>query len=513
MTLHVRAARVSALSSFMFFACATSYLDRAPPSPTTAWRPASGDPHDFSLAPEVASPRSSETGTTIESERVYGLPELIDIAESANPDTRIGWERARRAALSVGIAKAAYLPTISALALGGFRHTSYPAPNLKNLVINPSELAPGVTLPLPPLPTGRVGVDTFDVLPFVAIRWQVLDFGRGAGVDAAEHASVAANVSFTGEHQKIVYEVTRAYLRLSAARAQTAVARDALEHTRAIAKAAQARFARGLATRVQTVEGSREVAQAEYDLAQAEAAETTVYTALLSTMGVDPLLRLKVATNRSRELPPQLAQNVDDYLRAALKTRPDLQAAIALNSSAHALVEQSKATFLPRMSLTGTAGAAVLGARIDGSSFTSSTLPNVGALVSFEWLLFDAGVRSAQTEIARSHENETGQTVAKVQLQAAHEVVSAYDGVNASLARYQAASSLERTAAVAEDSVTKSYENGLSTLTEALSAQKARALASGAKEQAFAEALISATTLAFASGQLGSAKAVPDLRN
>ena len=92
-------------------------------------------------------------------------------------------------------------------------------------------------------------------------------------------------------------------------------------------------------------------------------------------------------------------------------------------------------------------------------------------------------------------------------------MVSAYNEVNASLARYQAAASLEKTAAVAEDSVTKSYQNGLSTLTDALSAQKARSLASGAKEQAFAEALISATMLAFASGQLGSAKTVPNLSN
>ncbi len=508
-----RALAIAALSSCWLCACATSYLNRAPPSPASAWRPASGDPHDFSLPGEPTLPRPAEGGTRIESERAYNLPELIDIAESANPDTRIGWERARQAALAVGLAKAAYLPTISALALGGFRHTSYPVPSLKNLIISPSELAPGISFPVPAITGGRVGVDTFDVLPFLAIRWQLLDFGRGAAVDAAEQASVAANVSFTAEHQKVVFEVTRAFLRLSAARAQTAVARDALERTRAIAQAAQARFARGLATKVQTVEASREVAQAEYDLAQAEAGETAVYTALLSTMGIDPLLRLKVATNLSRELPPRLAPKVDDYLLAALKTRPDLQAALALNSSAHALVAQSKATFLPRMSVVGTAGAAVIGARIDGSSFATSTLPNVGALVSFEWLLFDAGARDAQTEIARSHENETGHAIAKLQRLATQEVVSAYNEVNASLARYQAASSLERTAVVAEDSVTKSYANGLSTLTETLSAQKARSLASGAKEQAFAEALISATALAFASGQLGSAKAVPDLKN
>ncbi|MFL5312201.1 MAG: YtcA family lipoprotein [Myxococcales bacterium] len=53
---------------------------------------------------------------------------------------------------------------------------------------------------------------------------------------------------------------------------------------------------------------------------------------------------------------------------------------------------------------------------------------------------------------------------------------------------------------------------GLSTLTDALNAQKAWSLASASKEQAFAEALISATALAFASGQLGSSRAVPDFR-
>ncbi|HYV68037.1 MAG TPA: TolC family protein, partial [Myxococcales bacterium] len=368
------------------------------------------------------------------------------------------------------------------------------------------------------------GVDTYDVLPFLAIRWQLLDLGRGSGVDAEvqelpadgeegqDVVRVDANLTFTAEHQKVVLDVTRAYLRLGAARAQTAVARDALERTRGIAKAAEARFGRGLATTVETTETRREVAQGEYNLAQAQAIETAVYTALLSTMGIDPLTRLNVATNRSRDLPPQLVQQVDEYLRAALKTRPDLQAALALRSSAEALVSKSKATFLPRMSVLGTAGTALLGARADGGSFTSSNLPNAGVLVTFDWLLFDGGVRDAQTEIARSKQGEAEQAIEKIQRQAAQEVVSSYNEVNASLSRYRAAASLEQTAAVAEDAVTKSYANGLSTLTDALSAQKARFLASAGKEQAFADALISATALAFASGQLGSAKAVPDLQ-
>jgi len=107
--------------------------------------------------------------------------------------------------------------------------------------------------------------------------------------------------------------------------------------------------------------------------------------------------------------------------------------------------------------------------------------------MTFEWTLFDFGVRQAQTEIARSRSNEAEQVVEKVQRQATQEVVAAHDEVNANLARYKAASSLERSAAVAEDAVTKVVRKRLSTLTDTLSAQKARSLALAGKSRRFSK--------------------------
>jgi outer membrane protein len=503
--------RLAAVAALLCAACATESVNRAPAAPDKAWRPPSGDARDFTLPPAAVPEEAAAEMPKVDAGRAYGLPELIDLAESSNPDTRIGWERARQAALAVGIAKAAYLPTISALALGGYQHTFFPVSSVKDLVIPSPAGGPGLSFPIPAGVSGHVGVDTFNVVPFLAIKWQILDFGRGAGVEAAEQVSNAANVSFTAEHQKVVLEVSRAYFRLGAARAQTAVARDALERTRAIAKAAEARQGRGLDTTVRVTEARREVAQDEYDLARAEAAETAVYTALLATMGVDPQLKIQIANEPSRELPAQMSLPVDEYLHAALKTRPDLQAAVALHASAKALVSKSESTFLPRMSIEASGGAAIFGAKVGDGSFDTTTLPNLGAFVTFEWLLFDGGVRSAATQIARSRQNEAAQTIVKLEHQTTQEVVAAYNEVNASLSRYQAATALERTAAVAEDAAAKSYANGLSTVTDALAAEKARSLASAAKEQAFSEALVAATTLAFASGELGSAKSVPSL--
>jgi len=154
-----------------------------------------------------------------------------------------------------------------------------------------------------------------------------------------------------------------------------------------------------------------------------------VYTALLATLGLDPLTKLKRRHHLQQGLPERLDGSVDSYLRAALRTRPDLQAALAMRSSAQALVGKSQASFLPRMSVTGTAGVGWLGAKAEGAPWATATLPNVAALMTFEWTLFDFGVRQAQTEIARSRSNEAEQVVEKVQRQATQEVVAAHDEV------------------------------------------------------------------------------------
>jgi outer membrane protein len=490
-------------SLLLLSGCAGSYLARAPRSPSEPW----------TLPAEPPRAARKQLGPAVQAGHVYTLTELIDLAESANPDTRIGWELARQAALAVGIAKSEYFPTISALTIGGYQHVFFPIPTLSQSTIgvNPFEFLPSVSFPVPRLPpSGHVGVDTFQFLPFAAIRWLAFDLARGAEMRAAEERSVAANSLFTAEHQRVIFEVARAYFRLNAARAQVATAADALERTRSIAKAVEARYGQGIATSVALLESKREVAQAEYNLSQTQAIEIAARAALVTAMGVDPAARFEVAGNPSRELRSRLDKRVDSYVESALRTRPDLRAARARLPSSEAEIAKNTAAYVPRVSLVGTAGAAVLGARIDGGDLLTVTLPNVTAFVNIDWLLFDGGRREVQGEIARSQHSQAVQQLLKLEHQAVQEVVTAYNEVNAALSKYKAAAALLDTATVAEDAATKSYLNGLATFTDVMNAQKARALASSAKEQAFADALVAAAALAVASGELTSAKAVPN---
>jgi len=134
----------------------------------------------------------------------------------------------------------------------------------------------------------------------------------------------------------------------------------------------------------------------------------------------------------------------------------------------------------------------------------------VTALASLEWLIFDGGARDGSSEIARARRDEAELEIRKLRNVASQEVLSAYDEANAALSRYRAAQALERTAAVADDATARSYANGLSTLAEAANAQKAHSLASAAKERAYADARIAATSLTFAAGQLRGVGAIPD---
>jgi len=518
MTATARRLVLLALSVWLLGGCASAYLKRAPASPSEPVIPdysreeSSGASRSTSAEPPAGKP--VDEGAAVQEGRRYGLPELVELAAASNPETRIVWQRARQAALAVGVANSSYWPTLSAIAFGGYQHSSFPASSLASgISLVTTEFLPGVNFPAGPQTgtSGHVGVDTFQILPFVALRWQALDFSRGPAVKVAEQTSVAANMVFLGEHQKLLFQVSKAYFGLGAARAQVRVAQDALERTRTIAQSAEARFGRGLATTVEVAEGRREVAQAEYGLTEARAAETVAFSALLTAMGVDPRIAMDIDTVSSRPLVESLREPVDAYVKTALGSRPDLLAAGANSARAEALVGQANSHYWPRLSLIGTGGAQVLGAKVGGAPSQTVTVPTVTALASLEWLLLDGGARQGGVEIARARREEAEQEIRKLRNTASQEVLSAYDQANAALSRYRAAEALERTAAVANDSTARSYEHGLSTLADAAAAQKAHSLASAAKERSYAEARIAATALIFASGQLRGVAAVPDL--
>src|SRR6201993_4544734 len=106
--------------------------DLAPASPDTPWQfepskesataptPAASGARRFAVPENTAVQLPSPAD--IDPNHVYSLVELIDIAQRRSPATRVAWEQARQAAINVGIARAAYLPALTASAVAGSEH-------------------------------------------------------------------------------------------------------------------------------------------------------------------------------------------------------------------------------------------------------------------------------------------------------------------------------------------------------------------------------------------------------
>lgn len=179
----------------------------------------------------------------IDANRVYSLAELIDLAETHNPVTRVAWENARAQAAALGIARSELYPTISAAAL-----TS----------VDRSEVPFFSQFYRQTAPDFEVALD---------LNYTIFDYGARRGrIDAEKARLLAANFGFNDVHRILIYQVQQAYYRLLNASGQEFAARASLANAQTVEQAAEERLRHGLGTLPDVLEARSATAQAEYDL-------------------------------------------------------------------------------------------------------------------------------------------------------------------------------------------------------------------------------------------------------
>src|SRR5579862_2668710 len=110
----MRAAQVGFGVVVTLLAAAANLFAQSPPSsPDRPWH----SPEERRLTTEAQSLPSAST--SIESDKIYSLAQLIDLAEAHNPETRVAWESARAQVAAFGIARSELFPTVAAAALAG----------------------------------------------------------------------------------------------------------------------------------------------------------------------------------------------------------------------------------------------------------------------------------------------------------------------------------------------------------------------------------------------------------
>jgi outer membrane protein len=418
-----------------------------------------------------------ESRFSIDSSKTYTLADLIDLAESHNPETRVAWESARAQAASLGIARSDLYPTLAAAAVAGVhRDEAYLTDRFSRQTI------------------GHYQAE-------LHLNYTVFDFGARAGrITEAQAEALAENFAFNDTHRGVIYEVEQAYYQLLNASGQEDAARASLANAQAVQQAAEERLKNGLATLPDVLEARSATAQAEYDLQAVIGAEQIATGNLATALGTSPTATILVQPLKELPIPESVDESVETVIDRALEQRPDLLEQVAGVRAADAGVKEAHAAFYPSLHfIVDPAAESLYGLQQQFSwGHTAGLLGGMGFRLN--WTVFDGGARKSRLAEAEANVHEAEARVNVARNQVADQVWAAYSNLNTALRQRQAATALVEAASQSYDAALQSYNYGLRNLLDVTAAQRTLAQARSADVRARTQVLSALAELAFRTG-------------
>ena len=411
----------------------------------------------------------------------FDLPALIDLALTRNPDTRAAWEAARGEAAAWGVSRAPFYPTVRVDSENGYERIIDQVPKhwgtLKNW--RGSEQ--------------------------LALDYDLIDFGRRDAASRSKRAQLlAANLRFNREIESVVFAVEKNFYMLQAHRenvtAAEAIVRLAVIDSHAVEK----RRANGLATRPDVLLARQREARARFELENAELGVRDAQADLALAVGIRVDAMPEVQTLGTQTVPTTLSGAVDRLIDVALHERPDLKASVASLRSREAAVELARAALYPTVGVSGYYGTHAFNYTLSNPptpQFTAMA-PEYAASVAVRWDMFAGFEHVNEIERAEADRERSQAQLYRRQLDIASEVWRAYYAFATALRKYRYAQALLIASRSAYDSNFRSFNSGLATIVDLLSAERYLADAKYTMVGSEADLLISAAAVAYSTGAI-----------
>ncbi|HEY6895685.1 MAG TPA: TolC family protein [Rhodocyclaceae bacterium] len=414
----------------------------------------------FDTESEVAAAAICQPGRE---DAVLGLADAVDAALCANPQTREAWANARAAAATLGVAEAAWLPTLSASAT---------------------------------TEANRLGGQRSDQNSIAAnLSWLVFDFGgRSAAIDSARQLLAASNATRDATVQAAFLNALQAWYTVHGNRAALAAAQESERSAGESLKAAEARYKAGVGTPADTLQARTAWSQAQLTRIQAEGNLKTAEGALAAAIGRDAQRPVKIAALPAIDPPASFERDLDALVAEARRRRPDLRAAEAQLASAQAGISAARAAGLPNLSLGMSAGRSSID---NGPSAGSGSIGLTLTVPLFSGFATNYRIRAAEAQAeARAATRE------RLSLQVAQDVWNAWQALTTATQSVRSSADLLASAEQSEKVARGRYKAGVGSILDLLSAQSALASARQQRVQALYGWNVSRATLAQAMGSL-----------
>ena len=425
----------------------------------------------------------------------YTLPELVDLAQRHNPTTRISWEMAVQAAASTGLSEAQFYPTLTVASSYGGGYWSQDLTGAKS--------QSGIVVPVNF--NDKASGDYSNLNAGVNLRYTLFDFGqRVANTKAAKHSQTAANLSFNATHQQVTFRVTQAYYTLETDRRLIEASEISAKSADDVLASTQAKYDQGLLTEPVLLQAKQAQAQSAFDLVNARSNWEVARLNLIQVIGAEPECGLKIAPYDFSRLDSRLQAPLDQFVRSAMKQKPDLLAKVAQAQAAEQSLRATKASTLPQFSIKAIQSYQDFNTTINGAAIHNVGLSfqNYGGSVNVEWPFFDGGIDRNKVKQAASSWREANDAVLLAREEAVATVWRSYTTAKTSLQRKQSADDLLKASQSSYDALLASFNLGRSQIQDLLNARASLAQAMATKAECDQSIAASLATLAYSSGQL-----------
>ncbi|WP_122173707.1 TolC family protein [Burkholderia stabilis] len=416
------------------------------------------------------------------------LNDAILQAICAHPQARRAWADARAQAAALGVATAAYLPTLNATA-GIQRNTL------------------STTYDYSMFGTGSISrsQNTSSKYGALNLSWVLFDFGkRGAARRQALALLAAANATQDDTLQTVFFDTAQAFYALRDAQASLDAARQ-IEATAGESVAeANARHKAGVGTLADELQARTSYRRAVLDRVSAEGSTHAAMGTLAVAIGRDANTAMQITFQESDVgMPDEIGAGIDQLIDAAKQRRPRLVAARAKLDAARANADAARAQDRPTISLVGnlTQNNPSYQQQPQSIPITRSRGSMIGVQVTIP--LFEGFAAGYRVEQARAQVDAQEAAVRDTELQVSLDVWKSYHGVQTDMANLVNSRDLLNDAQRALDIARGRYKEGVGAFTELLNAQTALADARKQRVMALSKWRIARLKLAASLGKLG----------
>ncbi|MGQ0700294.1 MAG: TolC family protein [Panacagrimonas sp.] len=454
--------------------------------------------HGVSATPEVSLLQTeirAEAGC--EFAAVDGPLALLEAVERAlcnSPETRRAWASAKAQAAEVGVATAAYLPTLSATLGYAQQH------NRVQVNDRLRDIDPGLAAAL-----------TSDAHPTVRnaslkASLVLLDFGlRGANLDQAQALLEAANATHDASMQAVLFNTAEAYFSAMTGHA-VALAKSEIEAAAERSHAAaEAKHKAGVGTLIDKLQAKTAYLQSKLERVKAGVDEKNAVDTLAALMGTGVGMPLVLAQRGDSVPDIAFVESVDRMIEQARQQHPGLRAAQAELEAANAKIASAEAEGRPRLAFGADLSSSdQLGQPpTPGLPSIDSYYRNSNVALQLSFPLFDGFKSTYRTRSAVGQSEAKAAALALAEQKIALDVSKSYRAFGSGMQTLEVTAELLDSARQSFDIAQGRYRDGVGGILELLNAQTALSRASQLRIESLSSFQTARLKLAASVGKLG----------